>query len=312
MFVRQRRRVRGGEAPVVLTPAGSTLLPSAPFVPNPQPAFYRLGTFVGQGQTVAIDTNATVQIVTGYGGCRDDKVDARLAVVDNMTFAMVTSGPTVYIDRRAKICGAAKTRSKRSLQDTTEIRTIPFNLPDNTFVAEAGRTYSVGFWYVNDTDDRTQFTWSDVVLSVIGTTLVTLPANAVNLGNRVVPDGAKNYYVAVGGFWSPTGNLVHLTGNGVIAIGGGSGKDRLTAQVVVKEGKDFTGNTAGSLRTVYAGPLSQVATRSYDQPFEFSSSIAEFVPIHPGYAYTVFVQLNVMTDDTIRVNWSNVIVTLVA
>jgi hypothetical protein len=291
------------------------MLPSTPFVTNPLPDFVPIVSFTGNGSSFGVDFTGTVQIVSGYGGCRNDIVSAKLAVVDERMSTLI-EGPTVYIDRRAKICGAPRSK-KKELQDSTEVQNMVLTYPYNISYAEPGKVYTAGFWIVDNTDDVIALSWTDVVLTQLGPIVTVLPGDLINLGNikqyKNEVDENHNLYVRVGYLYFPSSgpvpSAVFPAGTGTVELGSGSGKDRATAQVVIKAGKGFTGDHAASMPTVYEGPVSEEATRDTDKPFAFSASYNDVAPLNPNWIYTVFVKLTLhpKTDDTIRVRWDNVV-----
>lgn len=305
----------------VIAGAGQSLLaatrlpdnynPSKP--PSPDivlPSFLPIGTFVRTAnETVTIDAYGTVQIRGGYAGCLDDIVNAQFAVTDGQG-SVVVSGPITTVDRENQYhdCALPPLTAQR-VNDDSGVHQISFPYPMNVFTALANQPYTFGIQFWDKTDDAIAFTWSNVVLTSFGTTFAKFNADMKNLGNRVPKDSQGNFYILLGNFLAP-GDAVHITGSGRIEIGDGSGTDRLTAQIVIKEGPGHTDQSfPGTKRSIYEGPVSAEATRSTDQVFDFSYSLNDFAPTVVNGAYSVYIKLHVGTDDTIRVYWSDTILT---
>ncbi len=197
----------------------------------------------------------------------------------------------------------ATRKKKRALKSDTKATAFNFEVGRGVVELVPGGTYTVAIEVQPGTDDSVGLTWNDVAVTEYAGSFTweLLPAFNLNLGNRLARDAGSKYYVYLGSFVASATNAL-LLGTGIIGIGSGSGTDRLKAQGVIKEGVASSGTTAGSLLTIYEGPVSAEATRNNDAEFFFASSPTAFGITTPGKTYSVFIVLYVNCDDTVFVS----------
>jgi hypothetical protein len=296
MLRRRRERRVGDAAPgIVLAEAGKTRVHD-PYTDG----LVQLATFTGAGEWFNANFTATMQIVDGYAKCRDDILTANIVVVDAETNTIVVAGKADKTSRHDSKCGDPFHVYNNNKTDLKPL------YPPSIFYAEEGKTYVWGISYAASTDDTCEFTWSTVVMVSYGPELGFVPKTTLDLGNRLLDkvDQFRNYYAKVVWFQATGSYVIVPATTGQFGIGEGGGHDELRGQVVIKEGKQITGDPAiASKPTIYQGPVSDLATRNTDASLSFTSNFNERIFTKPGGVYTMMVKFDVDTDDRVEVYW---------
>jgi hypothetical protein len=199
-------------------------------------------------------------------------------------------------------------RTRRSRLATAVVG-FNWNFMDNLTGVVPGNSYMVAIKLIPTTDDTVQLYWNQVLINqyVTSVPLAIIPAGSHLPGHRMTQ---TKYYVLIASLVAG-GSGLGVFGGGRIEIGGGSGIDEMWARFQIKEGQAQTGYTSGSLPTVYEAPQSGKAERDTDQVFYSASSPNSFAPTVPGRLYSIVIELDIQTDDAVRVYWTDLkVVTL--